>query len=230
MATNLAALVQQVVSRIPADELSEAAPAQTADRNDAIQQRLNALLYRIGPRYRHATLASYQATTVEQRSAVAKLRAYADNLRDEVKSGRGILLFGPTGTGKDHLLIGLAKIAVAKGCEVLWVNGIDLQAKLRDAIQHDESEESVLKSYRTARVLVLSDPLPPAGVLSDYQAATLYRLADHRYRNLSPTWCSLNVANAGEARKRLGAATVDRLRDGALAIECKWPSYRRARA
>ena len=145
-----------------------------------------------------------------------------------VRAGHGILLYGSTGTGKDHLLIGLARELILNGCQILWVNGIDLQARMREAIRTNDGEDRVLDGYWDARVLVLSDPMPPSGVLTDYQAATLYRMIDHRYRHLLPVWCSLNVADAQEARERLGAAIVDRLRDGALAIECNWPSYRKA--
>ena len=211
----------------PEQQAEESARASLA-RDEYIQQQTQSLMRLIGPRYHNATLDNYEAPNKHQEAAVAQLRAYAQNLRAEVKAGHGILLFGTTGTGKDHLLIGLAREVIAAGCSLSWVNGVDLQTKMRDAIRDDVGEDYVLGKYKAVRVLVLSDPMPPSGVLTDYQATTLYRLIDYRYRHLLPVWCSLNVADAKEARARLGAATVDRLRDGALAIECKWSSYRKA--
>jgi DNA replication protein DnaC len=232
----LDSLLASVVERLPSGEPPEPrkpSPDEIAvmrkRRVELIQQQTDLLLARIGARYQAATLDSYQTPTNDQRVALGKMRNYAEKLSEEITAGHGILLFGSTGTGKDHLLIGLSKIAISKGFSLQWVNGVDLHAKMRDAIQRDESESNILKAYSTARVLVLSDPLPPSGVLTDYQAATLYRLVDVRYRNLLPVWCSLNVSDVDEARRRLGAATTDRLRDGSLAIECKWPSYRKAR-
>ncbi len=230
MVRSLDDILQSVIRRLDPGKFRKT-PTEQADGapHSGPPDRLEILLRQVGARYRNATLDNYEASNDLQKAALARLRAYAANLRDEVRAGRGILLFGTTGTGKDHLLIGLARNAIAAGCPLLWVNGVDLQARMREAIRTETSEDRILACYEDARVLVLSDPLPPAGSLTDYQAATLYRLVDHRYRNLLPIWCSLNVADANEARQRLGAATVDRLRDGALALECKWPSYRRAR-
>ena len=77
-------------------------------------------------------------------------------------------------------------------------------------------------------VLVLDDPLPPNGRLSDYQSAMLYRVVDGRYRNLKPTFVSMNVSGPAEADARLSAPVVDRLRHDALCLVCDWPSYRQA--
>jgi len=232
-AKQLSDVVEKVLERLPAEE----APSPQADdpvrkeeaRRQWVEKQLDVLMRLIGPRYQNATLDNYEAVHPVQEMAVVRLRQYATNLPEEVKAGQGVLLFGTTGTGKDHLLIGLAREAIAGGFLVRWVNGVDLHTKMREAIRAETGEDQVLKAYKDVRVLVLSDPMPPSGALTDYQAATLYRLIDYRYRHLLPVWCSLNVANANEARERLGSATVDRLRDGALAIECNWPSHRRAR-
>jgi DNA replication protein DnaC len=194
-----------------------------------VRERLDHFLNKVGPRYREATLDNYVVSTNEQKAMIEKLRAYASDLPAEVKGGNGILLFGPSGTGKDHALIAIARVAIERGCDLRWVNGVDLHAEVRAAIQRDQSDVDFLKRYCSARVLLISDIAPVSGALTDFQAATLYRLVDSRYRRMLPIWASLNAADPAEARARLGAAIVDRLRDGALAIECKWPSHRRAR-
>jgi hypothetical protein len=51
---------------------------------------------------------------------------------------------------------------------------------------------------------------------------------DYRYSHRKPIWLTLNVADGAEAELRMGAQTVDRLRDGALVLFCNWPSYRKA--
>ena len=231
--------IGEVLDRLPdvtdynrrdAGDAEQAAAREAEQRQRELERRKQLFFRCIGGRYWQATLDNYEVIYPQQRETLAALRTYGANLKAEVKDGRGILLFGTSGTGKDHLLIGLARQAIVAGCSLVWTNGMNLYAKMREAIADGRDEDWVLQRYMKEQVLVLSDPLPPSGPLTDYQAATMYRLIDHRYRNLLPVWCSLNVVDAKEARERLGAATVDRLRDGALAIECKWPSYRKAKS
>jgi DNA replication protein DnaC len=199
------------------------------DFRAAMERRWDALVEKVGVRYRDVTLENYQASNEKQNAALERIKAYAENIADEICNGRGVLLYGSTGTGKDHLLLSLSRVAIMDGFRIQWVNGVELFSLMREAMRTDASEEETLRRFMETRVLVLSDPMPPSGTLTDYQSATLYRLMDQRYRNVLPTWCSLNVAGASEARERMGAAIVDRLRDGALAIECFWESYRKAR-
>ena len=191
-------------------------------RNDAWDN----LIASLGARYAETTLANFTADRDDQRKAVVALRGYSANIDERIAAGVGIVLFGPSGSGKDHLLSALAKRAVAMFHSVSWWNGADLFGAMRDRIGEAQSEEAFIRRLESPDVLVLSDPLPPAGPLTDFQATTLYRIVDRRYRMRKPTWVSINVASGEEADRRLGTAITDRLRDGALCLHCKWPSHR----
>lgn len=206
---------------------AEAAAREAARLCAERRERVAALLAAAGPRYRQATLDNFVVEHAEQRAVLEALRQYAQRGREHVLQGRGIVLFGPPGTGKDHLLVALGRMAAGGGFTVRWVNGLELFRQLREAISDDLRESQVIRRYTRADVLILSDPVPPSGRLSDYQATMLYHLVDERYRSMRPTWVSLNVASGTEADERLGAATVDRLRHAALCLFCRWPSYRR---
>jgi DNA replication protein DnaC len=160
---------------------------------------------------------------------VDALRQYGDNIEDEVAQGNGIVLFGPSGGGKDHLLIGLARAAIKARLKVDWDNGQDLYGRFRDAMGSNEPEFVMVREYTAPDVLILSDPLPPQGSLTDFQSATLFRILDARYRICRPTWVTLNVASGAEAESRMGVSLVDRLRHGSLCVWCNWPSYRKPR-
>lgn len=211
-------------------ERREAEAAERAAARIATERRERVLgfLAAVGARYRDATLDSFIVEHEAQRPVVEAIRAYARRGRDNIREGRGIVLFGPPGTGKDHLLVALGRLAAGSGFTIRWVNGAELFRELRDAISEDAKESRVLGRYARPHVLILSDPVPPGGRLSEYQSTMLYQLVDERYRALLPTWVSINVANGEEAGERLGAATVDRLRHGSLCLFCDWPSYRRA--
>jgi DNA replication protein DnaC len=191
------------------------------------QRNWDALLMAMGSRYRETTLKNFVVDTDEQRKVIAAIAEYYDNLAERVAAGVGVVLFGGVGGGKDHLLSALAKRAVALYLRVEWRNGAYLFAEMRDRIGDDRGEEPLVAAMVSPDVLVLSDPLPPVGSLSDFQSATLYRIIDRRYRDRKPTWCSLNIAGGEEGDRRMGAPIVDRLRDGALCLSCKWPSFRK---
>jgi len=181
---------------------------------------------KLGTRHHGATLDNFIASTPEAKAALATLRQYADDLASRITHGQNILITGPAGTGKDHLLIGLAKIAARRGHTVSLTTGPILYRTMRDAM-HAHTETDLIDALIAPDILILSDPLPPIGALTAHQAAILYDIVDTRWQQRRPIWASLNVANQHEANTRLGAPIVDRLHDGALVIRATWPSHRK---
>jgi DNA replication protein DnaC len=180
------------------------------------------LIRQCGVRYSDVSFENYDITCDRQREIIKDLRS-----RIHEVSRQGILLFGPSGTGKDHLLIALAREASYKGVESFcWVNGQDLFSAGRDRMDGDQSEMTFILQYTQPQVLILSDPVPVSGKLTDFQLNLLYRIVDRRYRACRATWVSMNVDGPGMAEERLGVAIVDRLRHDAQAHFCNWPSYR----
>jgi hypothetical protein len=54
----------------------------------------------------------------------------------------------------------------------------------------------------------------------------LYRVLDRRYREVKPTWVTINAEDADDAKAKLGAPIFDRLKDNAELVPCFWPSFR----
>lgn len=187
------------------------------------------LLRQRGRRYAACTLENYIPKGSEQQTVLEQLKDYALNSVKHISEGKNVVLYGPKGAGKDHLLMGLARaVAIQAGFAPYWVNGIELFSQMQDEacgrgfrqILDDRDD------YQKTPLLYISDPLPPTGVLSEFQQAGLYRIVDYRYSNLKPIWMTLNVSDGAEAEARMGAQVVDRLRHDGLLLECNWPSFR----
>jgi len=214
-------------------------PAAPADQDQADEERpscpeeppaFTRLYLQAGRRYRPCLLKNFQPPNEDARKVLHTLESFCNVLPAEIEKGTNVVLFGPSGTGKDHLLTALARAAIVKTegrRTVRFAYGHELFMELRERIGADLSEAALLKPYLAADVLILSDPQPPAGKLSDYQAAMLLTLVNRRYADRQATWVSLNVATGKEAEERLGVAVVERLRHGAVCCFCNWPSYRK---
>lgn len=197
----------------------------------------------MGQRYAHASLANFKLYDPQrQRPATERLANFIEHLRDFVDAGRGLVLWGEVGTGKDHLLaVAIREAVFQHHLRVQFVYGRKLYLEMRDAIKHQRSEAGVLAKYSQAEILAISDPLKSAGSLGDYNVETLLNLVADRYVDGRPTWLTINVPSFDAPHKDqtpeerrdslvteglLSAPVFDRLCDGAVRIPCQWESYR----
>ncbi len=207
-----------------------------AYRKDAMRDRAseawNRFASRLGEQYgrcriENFTMSKDEAVAARQEEVVSAIRGYAEELTKNISQCVNVLLYGPSGTGKDHLLTSLCHVAIfIERKRVHWTRGSKFFYESRDAMTWDR-EPAFILSHTAADVLYFSDPVPPVGALTPHQASMLYEIIDERYRMKRPTWCSLNVSNIKEAEDSIGVATMDRLQEGALTAKCQWPSYRR---
>lgn len=179
-----------------------------------------------GLRYRDCRLNSFNATHPKQKDVLERLSAFSGLVAEHTKRGGGIILFGPKGTGKDHLIMSMARKAVGQCLRVHWVNGADMRGDVRDSTRNDDLESEYAGKLIRKQILWISDPLPVSGALTEAQQDRLFRILDGRYSNLRPTWVTVNVSNREELEQRIGPQNADRLRDGSLALFCDWPSHR----
>lgn len=196
-------------------------------REQRAADNLQRLALAVGSRYAKCSLESFKATTDLQRRVLAQVREYGSTLKERYAACEGLVLYGPVGTGKDHLAYTLATLVAKSGGYVRWQNGQAWFGLVRDAMDKHTSEESIIESFQRPDLLVLSDPLPPVGDLTQHQATMLYRAIDARYSHGKITITTVNVADDDEADKRMGAATWDRICDGAWKLFCNWPSNRK---
>jgi DNA replication protein DnaC len=214
-----------------ADQEREAGEQAAREERRRRQEAFERLVKAAGERYRGCTFQTYEVRPSKameyQSRAVAKIREYAECVEKLVRSGAGLILYGPVGTGKDHLAFAVARRAVLRfGLSVAWHDGQSWFGRNRDRIEEGGTEESLIREIRRPDVVVLSDPLPPMGSLTQFQAIMLFRAVNARAAAGKPVIVTLNVADDEEANQRLSVPTWDRMRDAAWMISCRWPSYR----
>lgn len=186
----------------------------------------------VGDRYRNCSLDNFEvgsdAFSKQRSQALEKCRKFAARIGQAIDSGSNLVFCGPPGTGKDHLLVALLRLAIREaGASVQWCNGQQLFASFRDLIDSERTEAGFLRSFSSPRVLAISDPVPPKGDVSNHAAHMLYQIVDDRYRNRLSTWVTINVKSTAEAEQALGAPIFSRLLDSSFALFCNWPDRRR---
>jgi DNA replication protein DnaC len=185
----------------------------------------------IGERYRDCRISNFRIWNSDQQKAVNRCVDYVENFPSYASEGRGLLFFGPVGTGKDHLAISvLREICRRVGRQGYgsYRDGRELLNRIRDGRSWDADEKSsaVIKATSEYPLLCVSDPLPTIGELDERDQQAIREIINRRYRENLPTIATINASGRNELLKRLGSAAADRLLEQSVNVLCNWESYR----
>ncbi|MBN1855301.1 MAG: ATP-binding protein [Pirellulales bacterium] len=187
------------------------------------------LIKRRGQRYAMCSLENFDICGRDSKRKTSvrdELRSFTTNMPERIASGSGLVLLGPPGTGKDHLLMACLREAIlTHGFTVRWHDGLELFQQVKAAIARDGTGDFFKQLY-TPQILALSDPVPPRDELTAYELSVLRNVIEKRYSSGLSTWITTNVQNYDEARKLFTSAVLDRLLHGTLELFCGWESYR----
>jgi DNA replication protein DnaC len=140
-----------------------------------------------------------------------------------------VLIAGPTGTGKSHLVQALGHCALRAGYDVLFITHNKLLAALH-AAKATNTYERKLQQLAKIDVIAIDDfGLRP---MRSPQDEDFHELIAERYeRTTTLVTSNLDFEEWGAAfpNKLLGAATIDRLRDGAYCIVLDGQTRRKPR-
>lgn len=130
------------------------------------------------------------------------LRAYVDNLEENVEQGAGLLLLGSVGTGKSSAAALVCQEAIRKGIGLRWWYTPDVIPRMSDR-QH--GEYVVRKQIETP--LLIWDDFGVQG-FRDWQLGLLDRVVEGRYRRNRPMIITTNLT-----RKSLEDPSLARMND-----------------
>jgi DNA replication protein DnaC len=169
----------------------------------------------IPPRYRGVSFdrppVSDMARSLETKGAVGEVRAFVDALDEKLESGRGLWLFGDTGTGKTTLAMLISKSALDSGRSVAIYSLPKLLARIRRTYDSEPGGDSYLSFFErlTAVDLLHIDDLG-AEKRSDWVLEQLYALINERYEAQRSMLITTNLPHP-ELEEQIGARTVSRL-------------------
>jgi DNA replication protein DnaC len=169
----------------------------------------------IPPRYRGVSFdrppVSDMARDLETRAAVGEVRRFVDGLDERLDAGRGLWLFGDTGTGKTTLAMLVSKAALEAGRSVAIYSLPKLLARIRRTYDSEPGGDSYLAFFErlTAVDLLHIDDLG-AEKRSDWVLEQLYALINERYEAQRSVLVTTNLPHE-ELEEQIGGRTVSRL-------------------
>lgn len=113
---------------------------------------------------------------------------YVDNFSEFRKSGKGLLLYGKTGTGKTYAACEIANALIDKGYPVLVTNFADILKVLQSTFEKKE----YIDSFDRFQLLIIDD----LGIERDtaYAKEQVYDVIDSRYRTGLPMIITTNLS------------------------------------
>ena len=143
-----------------------------------------------------------------------------------MNKGENIIFIGDPGTGKSHLAIALAELAIHEGRKAYYITMSDLIAKINTAIQTKKTE----KLFRTMRIpsLIVIDEVG-FQQLTQEQTEIFFAIVSNRYERASIILTSnypLSLWDTIFSSKALTGVIVDRLLHHGHVVKIRGRSYR----
>ena len=154
---------------------------------------------------------SDMARDLQTKAAVAEVRSYIDQLDERLDEGRGLWLFGDTGTGKTTLAMLVSRTAIERGRTVAIYSLPKLLARIRRTYDSEPGGDSYLSFFErlTSVDLLHIDDLG-AEKRSDWVLEQLYAIVDERYASNRSIVVTTNLDHE-QLKEQIGERTVSRL-------------------
>ena len=140
--------------------------------------RFNAM--RIPGRMADRTFENYRINDpVHQKDAYAAARTFAQRFQPDGPT-RGVVLWGPVGRGKTHLLVAaLRQVAIERGITARFIEFSHLLSTLKGRFDRGEGAAAVLDELVAVDLLAIDEL--GKGMMTEFELATIDELVSRRY-------------------------------------------------
>ncbi len=147
---------------------------------------------------------------VTPRDTMKKIASYCEKYAQTFsKKSSSILMLGPTGLGKTHLSLAIAKQVIIKGYQVLYCTAQDILRTIeREHFSREIKEDETLQTVLNADLLILDDL--GAEYQTAFNSSTIYNIINTRLNFGHPTIISTNLTSQ-ELEERYTERVVSRL-------------------
>lgn len=229
-----------ILAVLSPDEVRELWPRGVPASASTLYDQLSAA--GLPPAWHPHTLETYREAFGSSVSVKRHLALAADWVEQSPDTRPDVVLFGPNGTGKTGLAVGLVQALVRRGDRPMFADARLLFGRWRDTFRDGarETESALLADLVMTPLLVVDEAT--AGGASEWVERTLTLIVDQRQRHRRPTVLTLNLpATDADGRALMameyppmlgaafGPALYDRLRERAQFWHVDGASRRKAR-
>lgn len=188
---------------------------------------------KMGDRFKSRTFKNYKCSTDEERKCFEIAKNYADNFEEHKKKGDGLYFEGTFGTGKTHLAAAIAISLMSRRIPVIFQTCSSMLADIRRSYDDKSlSEESIIRAYETADLLVIDDLGKEQ--CTDWAVSVLYRILNTRYENMLPVIITTNyntedLVNTLSLNSDMNRvqSIISRLNGTSTVVTMVWEDYRK---
>ncbi len=190
----------------------------------AYKQRQIARLFKqsaIPPRFSDDSFDNYIADTAEKSTVKNSMLEFANNIANNLKLGRNVILAGNSGNGKTHLSVATAKTAINGGHTALFTTVGEMIDKINEA---GWNKATAIDNYTVPDLLILDEV---TYTLNSEEQKNLFKVINKRYEQVRSTIIQTNLPMP-DLKNVLGERIIDRLREnGGVVLYFTWESYRK---
>lgn len=178
-------------------------------------------------KFKNKTLENFEADSNEKNVVLSVAKNFAANFKQTLATGRNLILYGTTGTGKTHIACGIAIEVMKQGYKAKFTETYDILLSVKETFRKDSttSESQIVRDLLVPDLLIIDEVGMQYG--TDSERIIMSNLINKRYGSVRPTILLSNL-NLEEISEYMGNRVIDRMiEDDSAFLNLEWESYRK---